>query len=194
MHSTTPHLASQHTGQSATHRGSSSISSAPVYPSMCRGSQAAASRAAATEESIQSAVDDLMRDRYAANNNRARESWLRTWLNYHVHSSVLFSPVATSTIPADAANHIPSRSALQGMRIFGIRAIYATGEIGALGNGPCLGLVHGPPSSARQWRMRFGLAGAASGRRGNRGPSILSLSLGWICLMLQWLGGAGGAG
>ena len=110
-----PQSAPQHSGQSASQRGSSASSSVSVYPNQRRGSQAAALRAAASEESLQHAVDELMRDRYAANSNRARESWLRTWMT-------MFA-AAYST-----AQHPPPPFPLTPQIIFRVAALFKAGR------------------------------------------------------------------
>ena len=58
-------------------------SSNATYPAAKRGSMSLALQAAATDESLTSAIDDFIRDRYAPNSNRVRATWLKTWLKMH---------------------------------------------------------------------------------------------------------------
>ena len=48
-----------------------------------RGSFAEAVAAASTAEGLDAAVQELLRDRFAASTLRTRNSWLGTWLSFH---------------------------------------------------------------------------------------------------------------
>ena len=71
---------------------SSAPSSGTAYPGSRRGCPAAALAASEESDSMDAAVAALLRDRYAPNTNRARASWQRTWLKFHLAAHRHVSP------------------------------------------------------------------------------------------------------